>query len=247
MKNILLAKNISKSFDGTKVLKEINLSINQGEIISISGPSGAGKTTLLNILGTIETPDDDNDSKLMICERDIFGLNDKELSNFRNKNIGFVFQFHELLPEFTCLENVCLPAWIGKNNNIKERAISLFKELGLIDKLDKKPATLSGGERQRVSVARALINNPKIILADEPSGNLDSKNSEILYDIFFDLRKKINCTFIIVTHNMQQAARVSEKTAFFHLGKLIEFSDTSKIFTNPKEKRTLGYITGRFG
>jgi len=201
MKNILLAKNISKSFDGTKVLKEINLSINQGEIISISGPSGAGKTTLLNILGTIETPDDNNDSKLMICERDIFGLNDKELSNFRNKNIGFVFQFHELLPEFTCLENVCLPAWIGKNNNIKERAISLFKELGLIDKLDKKPATLSGGERQRVSVARALINNPKIILADEPSGNLDSKNSEILYDIFFDLRKKINCTFIIVTHN----------------------------------------------
>ncbi len=184
MKNILLAKNISKSFDGTKVLKEINLSINQGEIISISGPSGAGKTTLLNILGTIETPDDNNDSKLMICERDIFGLNDKELSNFRNKNIGFVFQFHELLPEFTCLENVCLPAWIGKNNNIKERAISLFKELGLIDKLDKKPATLSGGERQRVSVARALINNPKIILADEPSGNLDSKNSEILYDIF---------------------------------------------------------------
>ena len=183
MKNILLAKNISKSFNETKVLKEINLSINQGEIISISGPSGAGKTTLLNILGTIETPDDNNDSKLMICERDVFELNDKELSNFRNKNIGFVFQFHELLPEFTCLENVCLPAWIGKNSNIKERAISLFKELGLIDKLDKKPSTLSGGERQRVSVARALINNPKIILADEPSGNLDSKNSN--YMIFF--------------------------------------------------------------
>ena len=220
MKNILLAKNISKSFDGTKVLKEINLSINQGEIISISGPSGAGKTTLLNILGTIETPDDDNDSKLMICERDIFGLNDKELSNFRNKNIGFVFQFHELLPEFTCLENVCLPAWIGKNNNIKERAISLFKELGLIDKLDKKPATLSGGERQRVSVARALINNPKIILADEPSGNLDSKNSEILYDIFFDLRKKINCTFIIVTHN-QSLAKKADRQIVINDGKII--------------------------
>ena len=220
MKNILLAKNISKSFDGTKVLKEINLSINQGEIISISGPSGAGKTTLLNILGTIETPDDDNDSKLMICERDIFGLNDKELSNFRNKNIGFVFQFHELLPEFTCLENVCLPAWIGKNNNIKERAISLFKELGLIDKLDKKPATLSGGERQRVSIARALINNPKIILADEPSGNLDSKNSEILYDIFFDLRKKINCTFIIVTHN-QSLAKKADRQIVINDGKII--------------------------
>jgi|TARA_B100000378_G_C17909892_1_gene365774 lipoprotein-releasing system ATP-binding protein len=220
MKNILLAKNISKSFDGTKVLKEINLSINQGEIISISGPSGAGKTTLLNILGTIETPDDNNDSKLMICERDIFGLNDKELSNFRNKNIGFVFQFHELLPEFTCLENVCLPAWIGKNNNIKERAISLFKELGLIDKLDKKPATLSGGERQRVSVARALINNPKIILADEPSGNLDSKNSEILYDIFFDLRKKINCTFVIVTHN-QSLAKKADRQIVINDGKII--------------------------
>lgn len=220
MKNILLAKNISKSFNETKVLKEINLSINQGEIISISGPSGAGKTTLLNILGTIETPDDNNDSKLMICERDVFELNDKELSNFRNKNIGFVFQFHELLPEFTCLENVCLPAWIGKNNNIKERAISLFKELGLIDKLDKKPATLSGGERQRVSVARALINNPKIILADEPSGNLDSKNSEILYDIFFDLRKKINCTFIIVTHN-QSLAKKADRQIVINDGKII--------------------------
>jgi lipoprotein-releasing system ATP-binding protein len=220
MKNILLAKNISKSFNETKVLKEINLSINQGEIISISGPSGAGKTTLLNILGTIETPDDDNDSKLMICERDVFELNDKELSNFRNKNIGFVFQFHELLPEFTCLENVCLPAWIGKNSNIKERAISLFKELGLIDKLDKKPATLSGGERQRVSVARALINNPKIILADEPSGNLDSKNSEILYDIFFDLRKKINCTFIIVTHN-QSLAKKADRQIVINDGKII--------------------------
>jgi lipoprotein-releasing system ATP-binding protein len=220
MKNILLAKNISKSFNETKVLKEINLSINQGEIISISGPSGAGKTTLLNILGTIETPDDNNDSKLMICERDVFELNDKELSDFRNKNIGFVFQFHELLPEFTCLENVCLPAWIGKNSNIKERAISLFKELGLIDKLDKKPATLSGGERQRVSVARALINNPKIILADEPSGNLDSKNSEILYDIFFDLRKKINCTFIIVTHN-QSLAKKADRQIVINDGKII--------------------------
>lgn len=220
MKNILLAKNISKSFNETKVLKEINLSINQGEIISISGPSGAGKTTLLNILGTIETPDDNNDSKLMICERDVFELNDKELSNFRNKNIGFVFQFHELLPEFTCLENVCLPAWIGKNSNIKERAISLFKELGLIDKLDKKPSTLSGGERQRVSVARALINNPKIILADEPSGNLDSKNSKILYDIFFDLRKKINCTFIIVTHN-QSLAKKADRQIVITDGKII--------------------------
>ena len=224
MEKILSAKNISKSFNGTKVLKEINLSINEGEIISISGPSGAGKTTLLNILGTIETPDLENDSKLLIYDTNIFKLNDKELSRFRNKNIGFVFQFHELLPEFTCYENVCLPAWIDNNNNnnnsIKERAVSLFDELGLIDKLDKKPTTLSGGERQRVSIARALINNPKIILADEPSGNLDSKNSEKLYDIFFDLRKKINCTFIIVTHN-QSLAKKADRQIIINDGRIV--------------------------
>jgi lipoprotein-releasing system ATP-binding protein len=220
MQNILSAKNISKSFDSTKVLKEIDLTINESEIISISGPSGAGKTTLLNILGTIETPDVSSNSKLLICDTDIFSLNDKELSKFRNKNIGFVFQFHELLPEFTCYENVCLPAWIDDNNNIKDRATYLFNELGLIDKLDKKPATLSGGERQRVSIARALINNPKIILADEPSGNLDSKNSEKLYDIFFDLRKKINCTFIIVTHN-QSLAKKADRQIIINDGRII--------------------------
>ena len=220
MENILSAKNISKSFDGTKVLKEIDLTIKESEIISISGPSGAGKTTLLNILGTIETPDVKNDSKLMISNTDILGLNDKELSKFRNKNIGFVFQFHELLPEFTCYENVCLPAWIDDDNNIKDRAISLFKDLGLVEKLDKKPATLSGGERQRVSIARALINNPKIILADEPSGNLDSKNSEKLYNIFFDLRKKIKTTFIIVTHN-QSLAKKADRQIIIKDGKII--------------------------
>ena len=221
MQNILSAKNISKSFDGTEVLKEIDLNINESEIISITGPSGAGKTTLLNILGTIETPDSNKDSKLSICDTNVFGLNDKELSKFRNKNIGFVFQFHELLPEFTCYENVCLPAWIDNNNSIKERAVSLFNELGLIDKLDKKPSTLSGGEKQRVSIARALINNPKIILADEPSGNLDSKNSEKLYDIFFDLRKKINCTFIIVTHN-QSLAKKADRQIILNDGRIIQ-------------------------
>ena len=221
MENILSAKNISKSFDGTKVLKEIDLTIKESEIISISGPSGAGKTTLLNILGTIETPDVKNDSKLMISNTDILGLNDKQLSKFRNKNIGFVFQFHELLPEFTCYENVCLPAWIDDDDdNIKDRAISLFKDLGLVEKLNKKPATLSGGERQRVSIARALINNPKIILADEPSGNLDSKNSEKLYDIFFDLRKKIKTTFIIVTHN-QSLAKKADRQIIIKDGKII--------------------------
>ncbi len=220
MQNILSAINISKSFDGTEVLKGINLSIDESEIISITGPSGAGKTTLLNILGTIETPDSNKDSKLSICDTDVFGLNDKELSKFRNKNIGFVFQFHELLPEFTCYENVCLPAWIGDNNKIKDRAEYLFNELGLIDKLDKKPATLSGGEKQRVSIARALINNPKIILADEPSGNLDSKNSEKLYDIFFNLRKKINCTFIIVTHN-QSLAKKADRQIIINDGRIL--------------------------
>ena len=220
MQNILSAINISKSFDGTEALKGINLSIDESEIISITGPSGAGKTTLLNILGTIETPDSNKDSKLSICDTNVFGLNDKELSKFRNKNIGFVFQFHELLPEFTCYENVCLPAWIGDNNKIKDRAEYLFNELGLIDKLDKKPATLSGGEKQRVSIARALINNPKIILADEPSGNLDSKNSEKLYDIFFNLRKKINCTFIIVTHN-QSLAKKADRQIIINDGRIL--------------------------
>ena len=220
MQNILSAINISKSFDGTEALKGINLSIDESEIISITGPSGAGKTTLLNILGTIETPDSNKDSKLSICDTNVFGLNDKELSKFRNKNIGFVFQFHELLPEFTCYENVCLPGWIGGNNKIKDRAEYLFNELGLIDKLDKKPATLSGGEKQRVSIARALINNPKIILADEPSGNLDSKNSEKLYDIFFNLRKKINCTFIIVTHN-QSLAKKADRQIIINDGRIL--------------------------
>ena len=220
MENILSAKNIYKSFNDTKVLKGIDLSINEGEIISISGPSGVGKTTLLNILGTIESPDLEKNSKLMIYDTNILSLNDKELSKFRNKNIGFVFQFHELLPEFTCYENVCLPAWIDNNNNIKERALYLFNELGLTDKLDKKPATLSGGERQRVAIARALINNPKIIFADEPSGNLDTKNSDKLYDIFFDLRNKINCTFIIVTHN-QLLAKKADRQIIINDGRII--------------------------
>ena len=220
MQKILSAKNISKSFDSSKVLDSVDLLINQGEIIVITGSSGAGKTTLLNILGTIETPDFKDKSSLKICNTDIFKLDDRELSKFRNKNIGFVFQFHELLPEFTCLENVCLPGWIdNSDSNIEERAKKLFKILGMKDKLNKKPATLSGGERQRVSIARALINNPKIILADEPSGNLDSNNTETIYNIFWNLRKKINCTFIIVTHD-QSLAKGANRHIIINDGKI---------------------------
>ena len=222
MQKILSAKNISKSFDSSKVLNSVDLSINQGEIIVITGSSGAGKTTLLNILGTIETPDFKNKSSLKICNTDIFKLDDRELSKFRNKNIGFVFQFHELLPEFTCLENVCLPGWIDNSKNISEiedRAMSLFEILGLEDKVKMKPATLSGGEKQRVSIARSLINNPEIILADAPSGNLDSKNTETIYNIFWNYRKRFGGTFIIVTHD-QSLAKGADKHFIINDGKI---------------------------
>ncbi len=222
MQKILSAKNISKSFDSSKVLDSVDLSINQGEIIVITGSSGAGKTTLLNILGTIETPDFKDKSSLKICNNDIFKLDDRELSKFRNKNIGFVFQFHELLPEFTCLENVCLPGWIDNSKNISEiedRAMSLFEILGLEDKVKMKPATLSGGEKQRVSIARSLINNPEIILADEPSGNLDSKNTETIYNIFWNYRKRFGGTFIIVTHD-QSLAKGADKHFIINDGKI---------------------------
>ena len=222
MQKILSAKNISKSFDSSKVLDSVDLSINQGEIIVITGSSGAGKTTLLNILGTIETPDFKDKPSLKICNTDIFKLDDRELSKFRNKNIGFVFQFHELLPEFTCLENVCLPGWIDNSKNISEiedRAMSLFEILGLEDKVKMKPATLSGGEKQRVSIARSLINNPEIILADEPSGNLDSKNTENIYNIFWNYRKRFGGTFIIVTHD-QSLAKGADKHFIINDGKI---------------------------
>ena len=222
MQKILSAKNISKSFDSSKVLDSVDLSINQGEIIVITGSSGAGKTTLLNILGTIESPDFKDKSSLKICNADIFTLDDRELSKFRNKNIGFVFQFHELLPEFTCLENVCLPGWIDNSKNmseIEDRAMSLFEILGLEDKVKMKPATLSGGEKQRVSIARSLINNPEIILADEPSGNLDSKNTETIYNIFWNYRKRFGGTFIIVTHD-QSLAKGADKHFIINDGKI---------------------------
>jgi lipoprotein-releasing system ATP-binding protein len=197
---MLKAELIVKSFGDLKVLKGISLEVGKGEIVSIVGASGAGKTTLLQILGTLGKPDA---GKVFINQRDVFSLGEKELSRFRNKEIGFVFQFHHLLPEFTAFENVCIPGYIArrKRSDVESRAHELLKILDLSDRLDHKPSQLSGGEKQRVAVARALINDPAVILADEPSGNLDSHNQEELYQLFFNLREKFGQTFIIVTHD----------------------------------------------
>ena len=203
-------ENIKKRFGTLQVLKGINLTVNDGEIISIAGPSGAGKTTLLQIIGTLDKPDEGN-----VCYNgtDVFSLKEKELSQFRNRNIGFIFQFHQLLPEFTALENVCIPAMIAKTDKREymKRAKELLDFLGLKDRMEHKPSELSGGEKQRVAVARALINRPAVILADEPSGSLDTKNKEELHRIFFNLRKETGQTFIIVTHD-EQLASTTDRT-----------------------------------
>ncbi|MDR1762980.1 MAG: ABC transporter ATP-binding protein [Dysgonamonadaceae bacterium] len=197
-------KNIRKSFGNLEVLKGIDLNIEQGEIVAIVGPSGAGKTTLLQILGALDTPDS---GEVFYGDTVITKLKDKSLSSFRNKNIGFVFQFHQLLPEFTAVENVMLPALIGKirYSDAERRARELLDFLGLKERFSHKPAELSGGEKQRVAVARALVNHPSVILADEPSGSLDTQNREELHRLFFDLRKEFNQTFVIVTHDPQLA------------------------------------------
>ena len=195
-------QNINKSYKELHVLKDINFKVQKNEIIAIEGSSGAGKTTLLKIIGKLEQPDS---GKIIFQNKNITNLNSLELQNFRNKKIGFVFQFHELIPELNILENVCLPGWIKKDNHVKEKALKLLQYFGLDDFLDKKPLTLSGGEKQRVAIARSLINNPKIIFADEPTGNLDSKNSKILFDLFFKLRDDYNCSVVIVTHNEKNA------------------------------------------
>jgi len=210
---MISVKNVSKTYNNKKVVNEIDLIVNKGEIISIIGPSGAGKTTLLNLISTLDSPDKNNDSVIKINDVDVLNLNDKNLSKFRNTQIGFIFQFHELLPEFTALENVIIPAIIkGEKKNISiKKATNLLATLGLSNVINQFPSQLSGGEQQRVAVARALINDPKVIFADEPSGNLDSKSSDLLHKLFFDLRERLNITFIIVTHNKELSNMTDRK------------------------------------
>jgi len=201
---MIRGENITKSFGNLQVLKGIDIQIPQGKIVSIVGASGAGKTTLLQILGTLSRP---SSGKVYIDGKEVSSLAEKEISQFRNRNIGFVFQFHHLLPEFTALENVCIPAYINGVSKVKaeQKAGDLLTFLGLADRMSHKPDELSGGEQQRVSVARALINNPTVIFADEPSGNLDSQNKQELHALFFSLRDKLGQTFVIVTHDTNLA------------------------------------------
>ncbi len=207
---MIRAENIYKSYGDLEVLKGVNLQIKKGEIISIVGASGAGKSTLLQIIGTLDHP---NNGSIAINDVNTSVLKDRELSMFRNKNIGFVFQFHHLLPEFTALENVCIPAYIRKTpkNEAEQKAMELLKALGVDGRANHKPSELSGGEQQRVAVCRALINNPTVILADEPSGNLDSESAKELHQLFFKLRDELNQTFIIVTHNEELANMADRK------------------------------------
>ena len=203
-------ENINKSYGSLQVLRDVCVDIHQGEVVSIVGPSGAGKTTLLQIIGTLDRPDS---GSIIFNGTDVLKLKGRELAHFRNRNIGFVFQFHQLLPEFTALENVAMPALLGgtKQSEAYKRAGELLQYMGLSERINHKPAQLSGGESQRVAVARALINNPSVILADEPSGSLDSQNKRELHDLFFRLRSEMNQTFVIVTHDeqlAQQADRV---------------------------------------
>jgi len=207
---MITAQNIHKSYGELHVLKGIDLTINKGEVVSVVGASGAGKSTLLHIIGTLDRADR---GLISFNEVDVNRLSEKKLSDFRNREIGFVFQFHHLLPEFTALENVCIPAFIQGTSRSKaeKKALGLLEMLNLTNRVDHKPAQLSGGEQQRLAVARALINNPSVVLADEPSGNLDSKSAVELHNLFFDLRKELNQTFIIVTHNMELANMADRK------------------------------------
>ena len=212
--------NIEKSFGSLEVLKGIDLEINKGEVVSIVGPSGAGKTTLLQIMGTLDRPDS---GKVIVDGVDVSTLSQKKLSDFRNQHVGFVFQFHQLLPEFTALENIMIPAFIaGKSQKeAKRRALELLDFMDLTERAEHKPNELSGGEKQRVAVARALVNNPAVILADEPSGSLDTKNKGELHQLFFDLRDKFGQTFVIVTHD-EQLASITDRTIHMKDGRILE-------------------------
>jgi len=209
---MIIAKNIYKSYGNVAVLKGVNLHIKKGEIVAIVGPSGAGKTTLLQILGTLDKPNN-KDFELIVNRISLKKTNDKEVSRFRNQQVGFIFQFHQLLPEFTALENVCIPAFISKKDKkeTEVKALEILQFLGLENRSQHKPSELSGGEQQRVAVARALINNPSVILADEPSGNLDSSSAKNLHELFFKLREKYGQTFVIVTHNEELANMADRK------------------------------------
>jgi lipoprotein-releasing system ATP-binding protein len=216
---MITGKNIHKNFNGLEILKGVDLEIKQGEIVSIVGSSGAGKTTLLSILGTLDRP---TKGSVKINDIEVSELNDKKLAAFRNQNIGFVFQFHQLLPEFTALENVCIPALIAKKNKkeVEKRGMELLELFKLKERIQHKPSELSGGEQQRVAVARALINQPKVIFADEPSGNLDSANAQELHELFFQLRTNFNQTFVIVTHNAD-LAKMADRTLQMSDGRIV--------------------------
>jgi len=219
---MIVAENLHKKYGNLEVLKGVSLHIKQGEVVSIVGPSGAGKTTLLQLIGTLDRPTNQA-YKLHINKTDLALLNDKELSKFRNKQIGFIFQFHQLLPEFSALENVAIPGYIAglSKEEADQRAKELLQLLGLSDRLHHKPAKLSGGEQQRVAVARALVNKPAVIMADEPSGNLDTENAKQLHKLFFELRDRFNQTFVIVTHN-EELAEMSDRKLLMRDGLIIE-------------------------
>ncbi|OKL40286.1 ABC transporter ATP-binding protein [Pontibacter flavimaris] len=217
---MLQVTNIHKKYGSLEVLKGIDLSIGAGEVVSIVGASGAGKSTLLHILGTLDTADT---GEVMFDDKNIARMNASDMARFRNRHIGFIFQFHNLLPEFTALENVCLPGFLAgrPEKEVRQRAEELLTMLHLSHRLDHKPSEMSGGEQQRTAVARALINSPKIIFADEPSGNLDSRNAQELHDIFFRLRSEFNQTFVIVTHN-EQLATMADRTLVMKDGQIVE-------------------------